>query len=180
MQLTALMHPYMLEFYFLAGPKPVLKAVMSTSKFFYVPGEDVKLKFELTNESLEDYYILDWHTPFEGFLSEFLDVALVTLTTEEVGYNGQLVKRGRPSSSDYLRLPAGSTLNTTVVLNDVYDISSPGIYRVVLSTALRDVKKTYQGDNSDPARLWTGFKHIPLYTDRVLFVIRNASRHNSA
>ena len=151
---------------------------MRPTKLFYDHGEDVRLQFELINESKDDYYILDWNTPFEGFLSKFLDVALVTLETQQVKYIGRLVTRGHPSRKDYLRLLAGSTLKTTLLMNEAYDISSSGVYRVVFNTALKDVKTTQKGDNFDPSRFGTGFKHIPLYTDIVIFIVRNPSKNS--
>ena len=133
----------------------------------------MELHFKLTNENKEDYYILDWHTPFEGFRSNFLDIALFTNGKTDLLYQGPLVKRGNPSKSSYLPLQAGSALITTVVLNEAYNISKSGIYFVVLNTALMDVQKMNQEKDFHPAKLETGLNHIPLRANYAFFVVQS-------
>ena len=130
------------------------------------------LQFEITNANKEDYYILDWHTPLEGFSSEFLEI---TRDGERVPYNGMLVKRGEPSEENYFPLLAGSTASTAVVLNDAYDVSKPGVYCVKLDTALMDFKMIDDEEEFKPRELEDGFRFnsIPLSSDCVLFVVED-------
>ena len=131
------------------------------------------LQFELTNENKEDYYILNWHTPFEGFASEFLEISY---EGKPVPYKGILVKRGNPSAENYLPLLAESTISTLVVLNEVYDVSRPGVYCVKLDTALMDYKMKIKGKELQPTKLEDGFSSsIPLSSGCTLFVVEGKS-----
>ena len=58
------------------------------------PAEPVTLRFSLTNQSGETLQVLKWHTPLEGFKSNFLRVER---DGQRVRYIGLLAKRGLPS-----------------------------------------------------------------------------------
>jgi hypothetical protein len=92
--------------------------------------EAVILDFSLTNPLNETLELLTWYTPFEGFFSD-----LFVITNKETGeqliYQGPMVKRIEPDIEDYLMMPAGEKISTTLNLSQAYQFS-PGIYRLKL------------------------------------------------
>ena len=112
----------------------------------YSISEDVLpwLTFVLTNNDPSNaYYVLKWHTPLEGFRNNFLKVYY---NGEELPYEGIMEKRGNPDPASYdLVLPA-SSVSGSVYLEEAYDLSKPGKYRVELNTSLMDVIKDEGGE----------------------------------
>lgn len=144
------------------------KAEISTSKSSYGPKENVELSFKLTNLNKEDLYVLKWQTPLEGFRNNYLDVQH---DGESVQYKGILVKRGNPSAESYILVQAESTAEASVVLNEGYDISQPGNYRIRLDTALMDVRQKSEGEELQPGKFSEGLNRVQLSADPVTFVV---------
>lgn len=99
-------------------------------------GEPVELRFQLTNPSAQQLYVLDWHTPFEGLLNNYL---LVTRNGTELPYEGPMLKRGPPSADDYVSLAPGASAEGTVDVSLAYDFKQPGHYRIEFRGTLMDV-----------------------------------------
>ena len=148
--------------------KPQFKAVISTTKSSYKPEDEAELWFELTNLNEQDYYVLKWHTPFEGFRNNYLDVLR---DGGVVPYRGVMVKRGNPSAECYLLIPAGSTAKASVKINEGYDVSMPGNYRVTLDTTLMDIKEKCKGKEFEPGKLSMGLNSVQLSADSISFVV---------
>ena len=101
------------------------------------PAEPVTIRFSLANQSGETLQVLKWHTPLEGFASNFLRVER---DGQRVRYIGLLAKRGLPQPSDYVALAPGQTVKADLNLAEGYDLSAPGHYTVQLDTELLDVR----------------------------------------
>src|SRR5262249_54566096 len=107
----------------------LLKGKLVASKE-YDSAEAVRLRFELTNDSNEDLYVLKWFTPLEGLNSDCLTVIRNAKT--KVPYDGPMIKRGTPGPNDYLLVPAGQTVGADVNVSESYPVSVPANYQVEL------------------------------------------------
>jgi hypothetical protein len=99
-------------------------------------GEPVQVTFRLTNPTAQPLFVLDWHTPLEGLLSNCLEV---TRDGVEIPYQGPMVKRAPPEASDYVALAPGGSAEKTIEAQLAYDFSQPGTYRIAFQGPLRDV-----------------------------------------
>lgn len=92
-------------------------------------GESVELKFTVYNNADTTQHFCKWHTPFEPFISKYLDVKLTS--GEEVDYKGAMAKRIMPPpASSYVAVNAKDSTTTTVDLLKGYQITKPGKYTV--------------------------------------------------
>jgi hypothetical protein len=118
-------------------------------------GEPVSLRFQLTNPTAQPLFVLDWHTPFEGLLNNFLQV---TRDGTEVPYQGPMLKRGNPEANDYVTVPAGKSMEASVEVSLAYDFSQPGRYRIAFRNELMDVTS----NQADVPRITDRFQSMPV------------------
>lgn len=100
-------------------------------------GGPAEIRFVLTNPSREPAWFLRWNTPFEGWRGSIFTVTDPNGT--EVPYAGPMVKRGDPSREEYVEVPAGGSVDATVDLANVYELSEPGRYRLRVTGGLVDL-----------------------------------------
>jgi hypothetical protein len=112
-----------------------LDCTMSVSPRLTV-GEPVELRFQLRNPTAQPVFVLEWHTPFEGLLANFLQV---TRNGQEVPYEGPMMKRGDPSAEEYVALQPGASVEAKVEVSLAYDFKQPGHYRIAFRDSLMDV-----------------------------------------
>lgn len=99
-------------------------------------GEPVELRFQLRNPTASPLFVLEWHTPFEGLLANFLRV---TRNGQDVPYQGPMMKRGDPSAEEYVTLQPGASAEAQVEVSLAYDFQQPGHYRLAFRDSLMDV-----------------------------------------
>jgi hypothetical protein len=99
-------------------------------------GEPVELRFQLRNPTASPVFVLEWHTPFEGLLANFLRV---TRNGQDVPYQGPMMKRGDPSAEEYVTLQPGASAEAQVEVSLAYDFQQPGHYRIAFRDSLMDV-----------------------------------------
>jgi hypothetical protein len=99
-------------------------------------GEPVELRFQLSNPTARPVFVLDWHTPLEGLLANFLQV---TRDGQEVPYQGPMMKRGDPGAEDYVAIQPGASAEAKVEVSLAYDFTQPGHYRLAFRDSLMDV-----------------------------------------
>ncbi len=112
-------------------------------------GEVVNVSFTLTNTSSEGLFVLKWFTPLEGLAG---DIFRVQLDGVDLPYRGKMVKRGAPTSQDYVWLDAGGSTSAEVDLAEGYDLSRDGQYTLQFrSPRLSHTAKTLeeQADSVD-------------------------------
>ncbi|WGQ09139.1 protease [Pedobacter gandavensis] len=92
-------------------------------------GELVELKFTVYNNADTAQSFCKWHTPFEPFISKYLDVK--SASGEEVNYKAAMAKRMMPPpASSYIAVNSKDSVSTKVDLLKGYDISKPGQYTI--------------------------------------------------
>jgi len=96
----------------------------------FTAGSPVKVGLELHNPGEEAIEVLQYFTPLEGILGS---VYRVSFQGESLDYLGPMVKRMPPGDEDWLPLPAGDSLSTEVQINNAWDLSRAGDYRIELS-----------------------------------------------
>ncbi len=107
-------------------------------------GDKIPLKFKLTNSSKQNLMVLKWNTPLEGWFGSSFKV---TNDEKWVNYMGAMVKRFRPSESDYAELAPGKSIEQTVNLAEGYDMKTPGNYKLVFKGRLQDVQTIGKGQS---------------------------------
>jgi len=93
-------------------------------------GEPLMLRFRLTNRSAQPVYVLNWLTPLEGLLGDFLKV---TRGETAIPYQGPKVKRGDPEAEEYVTLAPGGTAEAELEVTLAYELTLPGRYRIAFS-----------------------------------------------
>lgn len=104
-----------------------------------LPGRQAAVEFELTlvNRGRDAVHVLEWGTPFEGaWLQPFVEV---WYEGSPLAYRGAMVKRGDPSRAEYFTVPPGQSRHARIGLQDAFDLSGPGAYRVLPKIVLHDV-----------------------------------------
>lgn len=92
-------------------------------------GDPVQLKFSVYNNTDTATQFCKWHTPFERWMSKYLEVRHENGT--ESDYKGAMAKRIMPPPADsYIKMKAKDSLSVTVNLLEGYDIKEPGKYVV--------------------------------------------------
>lgn len=99
-------------------------------------GEPVELVFRLRNPGAQPVYVLNWHTPLEGMMSNCLKV---TRGGTEIPYQGPMFKRGEPDAESYVALAPGASAEEKIEASLAYDFSQPGTYRIEFRGPLMDV-----------------------------------------
>lgn len=100
-------------------------------------GGPAEIRFVLTNSSREPVWFLRWNTPFEGWLGSIFTVTAPD--GAEVAYTGPMMKRGNPNGEEYVQIPPGGEVDAVVNLADVYDLSTPGRYRLRVTGGIIDL-----------------------------------------
>jgi hypothetical protein len=90
-------------------------------------GEEINLKFTLTNESDNPLYFLKWYTPLEGIGGEIFKV---TRDGQVVPYEGILASRAFPTSDSYVLINPGESVLAVVDLGTSFDFSEVGTYQI--------------------------------------------------
>jgi len=102
----------------------------------YSAGGPISIHFTLENLSDQAIQILTWYTPLEGLKGK---IFRVTRNGKSIDYNGRMVKRGKPTPADYVRVAPRSSVSAEVDLTTAYDFSVAGMYRVEFVGHLHDV-----------------------------------------
>jgi hypothetical protein len=98
---------------------------LATDKKVYAPGEKIVLKFQVENLMDSPQRFLKWHSPFEGFHNDFLDLEPVA-GGEKVGYTGPLASRGPPRPESFLPLGPLEKASSEIEITECYPVSAKG------------------------------------------------------
>lgn len=91
-------------------------------------GSPVMLKFTVYNKSAKALQFCKWHTPFEGFMSSFLDIQSSNNT--EVQYRGVMAKRIMPPPpAAYIKVAAGDSVSVDIDVLKGYNVTAPATYK---------------------------------------------------
>ncbi|MBY0574363.1 MAG: hypothetical protein K2P84_11845 [Undibacterium sp.] len=99
-------------------------------------GSPAILHFTLHNTSEKALRVLKWHTPFEGWMNNFL---ILSYNGQALPYQGAMVKRGVPNLDDYLVLAAHEKQTAEIELKLAYELKRAGRYHLQYSSKLFDV-----------------------------------------
>jgi len=83
--------------------------------------EGIYITFSVLNNTSEEYSLLTWYTPFEGFMSNLFIIE--DNQGNKVEYQGPMVKRSSPLLEDYIAIPAGKKKLITLDLTQVYQLT---------------------------------------------------------
>lgn len=120
---------------FTAQAASQLQSRIETDRTSLATGEELVLRFALTNTGRSSAQVLRWHTPLLGVDADLFEVSR---NGEAVAYLGRMFKRGAPTRADYLVVRPGETLSANVPLASLYDLSRPGEYTVRYRLELED------------------------------------------
>lgn len=93
--------------------------------------DPITLEFEVLNLLPKTNVFLKWHTPFEGFMNNFLLIKHLE-SSVEIPYSGMLKKRAAPTRENgaYIEFGIGETKTVTINIRDAYDITEKGDYQI--------------------------------------------------
>lgn len=92
-------------------------------------GQPVELKFTVYNNGDTAQKFCKWHTPFEPFISKYLDIK--SEISNEVNYKGAMAKRVMPPPADsYITVASNDSISTSVDLLEGYEITGPARYTI--------------------------------------------------
>jgi len=96
-------------------------------------GDSVKLKFTVYNTADSVQHFLKWHTPFEPWISKYLDIK--SADGSEVDYKGAMAKRMMPPPAEsYMAIQPGDSLSVEADLLKGYAITKPGKYSITYNS----------------------------------------------
>jgi hypothetical protein len=104
------------------------------------------LTLTVQNQSKQTLRLLKRNTPLEGWLADSL---IVERDGQSVPYSGAMAKRMPPTASEYLRLKPGAVHRYRAALQQAYDVSQPGSYRVQWRGDLMDAFSGNGAPNPD-------------------------------
>ena len=104
----------------------------------YRLGDEISIRFTLTNRAAYGVWVLKWNTPLDRIESNCF---VVTRDNEPVRYDGILVQRGDPVGNEYVHLDPGETVSNTVDLSITYPINQAGEYQVAARLRIHDVAR---------------------------------------
>lgn len=111
-----------------AGLDTVLKAGMKM-KGNAVAGAPVELEFKVINQTDTALKFCKWFTPFEGFMSAFLEIK--NEQGQQVDYIGAMAKRIMPPpASSYLTLKPKDSMTVVIDIRKGYNLDKSGRYTV--------------------------------------------------
>ena len=113
---------------------PVFSFDIEMTKPEFRKDEPLMMSFTVTNLLPKENIFLKWHTPFEGFRNEFLEVMHMESGTG-IRYEGILASRAAPQKGDgsYIEFAAGASENTGIDLRKAYTFEKKGLYQVFFS-----------------------------------------------
>lgn len=89
----------------------------------------MKLNFTVTNPLSVSQTFLQWGTPFEGVSSDMFEIT--DEQSNRLKYLGKIVLRGEiPIEEEFITLPAGGAISTSVNLGENYEFLSTGKFIV--------------------------------------------------
>src|SRR5262249_19074326 len=97
----------------------------------------VDIAFTLQNQSEEPVQVLKWRTPLEGVKGAIFDVRC---DGRELRDQGPSIKRGSPTSADYVTLAGRSNVTATVNLSETYQFPATGSCQVRFSGTVLEVR----------------------------------------
>ena len=107
----------------------ILTASIQTAPRYEV-GDPVECEITITNNADEDYYLLARETPLEGLRS---DIFTVSKGRKLMPYDGIVLKRGAPTTSEFTLIKAKSEWKGTVDISTAYYFTSAGTYTMHLN-----------------------------------------------
>ena len=110
-----------------AAAQPLLRCTLSVPDAL-AAGQPVPLTMTLHNPGTQTVFLLRWGTPFEA---RWLGASFrLDRDGALLPYQGPQAKRGDPDTAQYLALPAGAQASATLDLALVFDLATPGHYRL--------------------------------------------------
>ena len=99
-------------------------------------GAPVLLRFALVNQGRQTAHVLEWGTPFEGWLAPYVELSR---DATALAYAGASVKHGDPDRQEYLTLARGARRRVAIDLAEAFDLRSAGHYVLRPRITLHDV-----------------------------------------
>ncbi|MEE9444020.1 MAG: hypothetical protein V3V19_00005 [Cocleimonas sp.] len=123
-----------------AVPQTNIISVSMTADKQYKLGQATNVTFILANGTNDEIRFLKWGTPFETNFTR--NQFNVTHQGTTLNYQGRMLKRGKPSSKDYLLINPRESLQTTVDISKAYSLNDTGQYTVAYRASYLDLEAT--------------------------------------
>lgn len=111
--------------------KPFVATISAADQ--YEAGKDITCKVVITNSEDQGYYLLKRNTPFDELISHTFQIMQDGIL---VPYDGLLYQRIPPTSKDFLRIPAKSSISTSIDLSRFYSLKANSDYNVSMKAMI--------------------------------------------
>lgn len=115
-------------------------SVSITAEKQYKLGQIIPVTFILANGTNNTLRFLKWGTPFENSFTR--NQFNVTHHGNTLSYQGRMIKRSKPTSSDYILINPRESLQTTVDISKAYPLNDAGQYAVNYHASYLDLEAT--------------------------------------
>ena len=109
--------------------KPFRVSIQTAS--CYRVGDCVECEITISNNDDVDYYLFARETPLEGLRSHIFTVSRGRFR-RPIPYDGIMLKRGPPTTKEWVPIKASSHLQRTVYLSEAYSFPATGKYTIQL------------------------------------------------
>lgn len=148
-------------------------AIANPLQIAVTPGQTQgSIEVSLSNTGPEAVSVLLWDTPFEKTLSDNVFIVESVVKgfpfLQVASYIGRSVKRSNPSIEHYQIIQPGETISTHLQLNNYYNITQLGEYRVRYSGDIRyEVVSAIQGRTRNTLTSINALNHAELVSESV-------------
>lgn len=104
----------------------------------YKLGQAIPVTFILANGTNNAIRFLKWGTPFENSFTR--DQFSVKHQEKSLQYQGRMVKRGKPTSTDYILINPRESLQTTVDITKAYPLNDTGQFTATYRASYLDLE----------------------------------------
>ncbi|WP_339881224.1 hypothetical protein [uncultured Algoriphagus sp.] len=95
----------------------------------YKSTDSLKMKFTVFNPTTDSLSFTKYHTPFEGFMNNFLTI--IDNDGKEIAYQGAMAKRIMPPVKEsYIVVAPNSGVSTTIDISKAYALTKSGTYTI--------------------------------------------------
>jgi hypothetical protein len=108
--------------------KPGLDVEIKLNQTEFKTDENILVSFSVKNNSEESKKFCIWQTPLEGKITA--NIFEIDHQGKVLEYRGMMIKRGEPQEKDSLSLAPKAFLEKDILINQSYDLKSPGQYRI--------------------------------------------------
>ncbi len=105
----------------------LLKTELQLERQVFQPGEEISVKFTVTNTSEQHHSFCKWQTPLEKDLTA--NIFEIVYKESRLRYMGKMVKRST-LTGDSITINSGESVSQSIIISNAYPMEKPGTYTI--------------------------------------------------